>query len=180
MWRQVCADKTLAISAPSCAILVCVSLSCSLARCSLLRALTFNSEISSVQRVYAFFHPQVLGVIEYCPIIKHCPTPVPNFAASLLILCHLLPKEMNDGFLPRGVGIITERDEVVLCSAILYVDRTHSITWALLLRAHLGNLGTGTREKRPESDIFRFRAHPRSADLLTSPAIELLTPSYSL
>ena len=62
----------------------------------------------------------------------------------------------------------------------MYVDRTHSITWALLLRAHLGNLGTGTREKRPESDIFRFRAHPRSADLLTSPAIELFTPSYSV
>ena len=98
-----------------------LSLSRSLALCSFARALTFNSEISSVQRVYVFFHPQVLGVTEYCPTIEYCPTPVPNFATILLILCHLLPKEMNDGFLPRGAGIITERDEVVLCSAFLYV-----------------------------------------------------------
>ena len=158
---------------------VCVCLAHSVA--ALARALSLSTlKFQACSPFYAFFHPQVLGVIEYCPIIEHCPTPVPNFAASLLILCHLLPKEMNDGFLPRGVGIITERDEVVLCSAILYVYRTHSITWALLLRAHLGNLGTGTRAKRPGSDIFRFRAHPRSADLLTSPAIELLTPSCNL
>jgi hypothetical protein len=90
---------------------------------------------------------------------------------------------MNDGFLHRGAGIITERDEVVLCCALqfcMYVDHTHSLTWALLLRAHFRNLGTGTRAKRPGSDVFRYRAHPRSADLLTSPAIELLTPSYNL
>ncbi len=131
IWRQVYADKTLSISAPSCAILVSLSLAHSLSALSPALSLsTLKFQVCSACMYFSIHKYSVLQSIALPWSIA-----LPRFLTLLQSCWYFVTFSQRKWMTASCLGALALSPSVMRLSCALqfcmYVDHTHSITWAL-------------------------------------------------